>query len=312
MSRGIKYFLNQLSLDEDLLLKHIKVSDKVNSCNIDAHKPSDCTICPQAHLPDAQSFRAHFKSGWHVSNIKAHQVQQRMLSQSEYELSISYPCTEETREDSQSSSSEAEPQTFFGSPYIEFFKSTQSEEGYSVYKCILMSADEIKKRDFEALGERGAIRKRLATSVNTTWMVILIRSGRVACAVYDNEECKIIVSKTFKRYTTRRKQGGSQLKKDSSSHSIRSAGALIRRENELLLIRDTKTLLNDWKKYVDDCSLIFWNSTVTGMNCLEGSPIDPASDPRLRTIPFNTYKPSIEEVHRCYTLLNCIRPSRTL
>lgn len=58
--------------------------------------------------------------------------------------------------------------------------------------------------------------------------------GHFAAAIFQGQEMKS--HRTIHRYTTRRKQGGSQSTKDNqSSHSIKSAGSHIRRQNEVKL-----------------------------------------------------------------------------
>jgi len=49
------------------------------------------------------------------------------------------------------------------------------------------------------------------------------------------ERDKVVNHKTIHRYTVRRKQGGSQSSKDNAGKKIKSAGASIRRYNEMAL-----------------------------------------------------------------------------
>src|SRR5690606_37473357 len=55
---------------------------------------------------------------------------------------------------------------------------------------------------------------RLAS--NSTWAIILIKSGRVFAGIYDFKTEKFTKKKSFKRYTERKKQGGSQMLRDKS------------------------------------------------------------------------------------------------
>lgn len=58
---------------------------------------------------------------------------------------------------------------------------------------------------------------------------------------------KILRHKTFRRYTVRKKQGGSQSTRDKQGHAPQSAGAQIRRANETKLKEEVMLLLStDW------------------------------------------------------------------
>jgi len=65
----------------------------------------------------------------------------------------------------------------------------------------------------------------------TTWFIIMCVGGHFAAAIFERDKC--VKHKTIHRYTTRRKQGGSQSSKDNRSATApQSAGAGIRRYNE--------------------------------------------------------------------------------
>src|SRR5207237_564942 len=66
-----------------------------------------------------------------------------------------------------------------------------------------------------------------------------------------NREAIVLAHKTFHRYTTRRKQGGSQSANDNAKGAAHSAGASIRRYNEQALVEDVRELLKDWKALID-------------------------------------------------------------
>ncbi|KAG5419419.1 hypothetical protein I9W82_003186 [Candida metapsilosis] len=116
----------------------------------------------------------------------------------------------------------------------------------------------------------------------------------------------VIASKTFHRYTTRRKQGGSQGASDNSRGKAISAGSSIRRYNEKALASEVRDLLGQWSDYLRQCSAIYirangpTNKKV--MMGYEGSPIDP-NDQRVKKLPFSTQRASLSEVKRSWVEL---------
>jgi len=90
------------------------------------------------------------------------------------------------------------------------------------------------------------------------WAVILCSGGHFAASLFDRDQ--VVVSKTFHRYTTRRKQGGSQSANDNSKGKANSAGASIRRYNERALQQDIRELFVEWKSHLDKCNLIFMST----------------------------------------------------
>ena len=60
------------------------------------------------------------------------------------------------------------------------------------------------------------------------------------------------------RYTTRRKQGGSQSAFDSGGRHAKSAGANLRRRMELALREEIRELLlSSWKEHIRACEIVF-------------------------------------------------------
>ncbi|KAL5800803.1 hypothetical protein ACOSQ3_032435 [Xanthoceras sorbifolium] len=69
---------------------------------------------------------------------------------------------------------------------------------------------------------------------NTHFRVVLLaRAGHFAGCVFDGNS--VVVHKTFHRYVVRAKAGKKQSSKDASGRTIHSAGASLRRYNELAL-----------------------------------------------------------------------------
>lgn len=305
---SIASFLGGLRPDEELQVWGENSNASAHVLEMPSRSASDCTMCPGVVISSVVDLRAHFKTNWHLHNLRARQSGDPILSEAEFNA---LQANEDLLSDSCSSVSENEaesPHSTPGTPMVRFYRSScTSKEGrptaYEVYKSAFCRSEELhrgQKIDYGALG----IRLRLAHIAESRWLILLIRSGRVAAAIFDNQSGHVLYSKTFKRYTVRRKQGGSQLARDAANAGrIKSAGASIRRMNELHLIEDVQQLISEWNSAICKCSLIFWNPTVTGRFCLAETPILRSNDGRLRSIPFTTYKPSLEEIQRCYRRL---------
>ncbi|KAL2291648.1 hypothetical protein FJTKL_11874 [Diaporthe vaccinii] len=126
-----------------------------------------------------------------------------------------------------------------------------------------------------------------------------------------NREATVLAHKTFHRYTTRRKQGGSQSANDNAKGAAHSAGSSLRRYNEQALVDDVRQLLTDWKGLLDTADLLFIRATgVTNRRTLYG-PYDGqvlrANDPRIRGFPFSTRRATQNELMRSFIELTRLK-----
>ncbi|KAF4583082.1 ankyrin repeat and zinc finger domain containing protein 1 [Ophiocordyceps camponoti-floridani] len=126
-----------------------------------------------------------------------------------------------------------------------------------------------------------------------------------------NREATVLAHKTFHRYTTRRKQGGSQSANDNSKGNAHSAGSSLRRYNELALVQDVRALLTDWKALLDSSELLFIRATgSTNRRTLFG-PYDGQvlrhNDARLRGFPFSTRRATQKELMRSFIELTRLK-----
>ncbi|KAI1423407.1 hypothetical protein F5Y12DRAFT_534699 [Xylaria sp. FL1777] len=126
-----------------------------------------------------------------------------------------------------------------------------------------------------------------------------------------NREATVLAHKTFHRYTTRRKQGGSQSANDNAKGNAHSAGSSIRRYNEQALTDEVRLLLQDWKALLDTAELLFIRATgATNRRTLFG-PYDGqvlrANDPRVRGFPFSTRRATQNELMRSFIELTRLK-----
>lgn len=173
---------------------------------------------------------------------------------------------------------------------------------FSIYRCLLHS-----KKDVPEINDN-MITQALASGKNHTWTIIMLGGGHFAAAVF--KDGNVIVHKTFHTYTVRAKQGSSQSQRDNRGAGYaKSAGASLRRYNEIQLIQHVQDITELWTQHIENSSLILYravgpqNRTVLfgGKN----PPID-KNDPRLRPLPFPTRRATFNEVKRVYDILTSI------
>ncbi|KAJ5894525.1 hypothetical protein N7495_006216 [Penicillium taxi] len=126
-------------------------------------------------------------------------------------------------------------------------------------------------------------------------------------------QAMVLAHKTFHRYTTRRKQGGSQSASDASRGAAHSAGSSLRRYNEAALEKDIRDLLSDWKEMIDTSELLFVRASGTTnrkilFNQYEGQVLK-QNDPRMRGFPFNTRRATQGELMRSFKELTRVKVS---
>jgi hypothetical protein len=119
--------------------------------------------------------------------------------------------------------------------------------------------------------------------------------------------------KTFHRYTTRRKQGGSQSANDNAKGNAHSAGSSIRRYNEAALELDVRSVFSEWKSMIDTAELLFIRATGTTNRRTLFGPYDGQVlhkyDKRIRGFPFSTRRATQAELMRSFTELTKLKVS---
>lgn len=129
----------------------------------------------------------------------------------------------------------------------------------------------------------------------------------------EDRSATVIAHKTFHRYTTRRKQGGSQSANDNSKGNAHSAGSSLRRYNETALVEEVRALLAEWKDWIDSSELLFIRATgSTNRRTLFGpyeGQVLSHKDDRLRGFPFNTRRATQSELMRAFLELTRMKVS---
>eukprot|EP01117_Protostelium_nocturnum_P010589 TRINITY_DN3806_c0_g1_i3.p1 TRINITY_DN3806_c0_g1~~TRINITY_DN3806_c0_g1_i3.p1 ORF type:complete len:664 (+),score=278.14 TRINITY_DN3806_c0_g1_i3:127-2118(+) len=265
---------------------------------------SSCGMCGITSFDQRTDLINHFKSEWHKFNLKLQMRGVQSVSLDEFELLQS----QKEEEDSGSSSEEEEENKnqskglqLHRSPKIVF--SSSDGRKLAVWKRVLIETGQDPASnehiDYVSLLKKIPQKKK--------WTFLMSSGGHFAGGIFEGN--KLVKHKTFHRYTTRKKQGGSQSAKDNqSSHSIKSAGSNIRRQNEVKLKEDIAEVLLEWKASIDSSQLIF--VCAPGIYNIRSfyfkdSPIV-KGDNRTRSVPFTTRRPTLVEIKRAFQILSSV------
>lgn len=144
-------------------------------------------------------------------------------------------------------------------------------------------------------------------------MVVSLTPKLTKKAGVEDRAATVLAHKTFHRYTTRRKQGGSQSANDNAKGNAHSAGSSIRRYNEAALIAEVRQLLHDWKVWIDSSELLFVRAAgTTNRRTLFGPYEDQvltSRDQRIRGFPFATRRATQAELMRSFVELTRVKVS---
>ncbi|KAI0077718.1 hypothetical protein K474DRAFT_1642714 [Panus rudis PR-1116 ss-1] len=308
-----------------------------------------CNICLGATFQDVDQQRAHFRSDWHRYNVKMRLKGSDPVSENQFaklvdELddSISGSASEtdetndsdtvaalvnktnrlKTRSPSPDSSNPHAPRTA-----LIWFHSPPSTQ-LGIYRALFPIGLPDPPSYLEELK-----RMQIPQENGRTWALFMTAGGHFAGAIVrvsrpagsagESEstkkgkqkkpvpEIEVLKHKTFHRYTTRRKQGGSQSINDNSKNKAISAGAMLRRYGEQALRDDIRNLLQEWSEDIQECERIWIRASVSNRRIFldyEGAILSKGDD-RIRTFPFPTRRPTQSELSRCLLELTRVKIS---
>ncbi|KAI0060959.1 hypothetical protein BV25DRAFT_816164 [Artomyces pyxidatus] len=309
-----------------------------------------CNICLGAVFVDVGEQRAHFRSDWHRYNVKLRVKGGAPVAEVDFvklvdslEDSISGSASSSSEDDSDESDAvrnllqKAKISSRSRSPSSEgpripqtplaWFHSPPSTQ-IGVYRSLFRSSAQPAEYldELKALQQGGGPEGR-------KWAMFMTAGGhfaglvaRVSLPEGDEDEVEgakkkkpkrpkpdveILLHKTFHRYTTRRKQGGSQSVNDNAKGFAKSAGAQLRRYGEQALRDDIRNLLQEWSEEIDQCERIWIRASVSNRRIFldyDGAVIA-KGDERLRTFPFPTRRPTQSELARCLLELTRVKTS---
>ena len=148
-------------------------------------------------------------------------------------------------------------------------------------------------------------------------LVLSLRSGRFATALFQEGHCTH--HRTAQRYTVRKGQGKAQSVQDGQKGKPKSMGSQLRRAGEVQLKEDLRQTLQDWHSLLqpDRCALILISCPKTMLSTLYEcmDPIVPrtdAVDNRIRRVPLDVGRPTLENVLLIHDVLTCVTVRKRL
>ncbi|KAK6101044.1 hypothetical protein QQG55_3075 [Brugia pahangi] len=245
-----------------------------------------CTICKAPIHEDRIDLIAHYKSDWHRHNLHRILKGRPLLTEDEFEQAMS--------DDDQLSlldtESDDEIKPYTGGAHAYF---VSDEMVYSIYRCILLKNEVISRNLFNR---------------PLDCVILLLSAGHFCGGIFENN--KLLVNKSFHRYVIRAKQGTSQSVSDARGSAAKSAGASVRRYNEKALKEEIQCLLANWSKLLEQSPLIFVRCPMSLRHVFFEETKNfklQKDDERLRTIPFETRRPTVDELQRTWSRLKIIR-----
>uniref|UniRef100_A0A060T7U2 ARAD1C24728p n=1 Tax=Blastobotrys adeninivorans TaxID=409370 RepID=A0A060T7U2_BLAAD len=286
-----------------------------------------CSTCQLALESDG--IRDHYKSDYHRFNVKRRIRGDAPLSEDQFNQldldneSISgsdsdsddlAPRLNSTKLDSEDNEADDAVDhrlaVLKGLPYLLFTCPDLEDKCIAMYKSLFQP--EIIENPKEALPV-------LKSAANGHSVILMIGGGHFSGAVISHTtqnqkptatnpyaHLNILAHKTFHRYTTRRKQGGSQSASDNAHGKANSAGSSLRRYNEMALQQEIRQLLAEWTQWINSAHSIYIRASGHSNRGIlmnyDGAPIT-SKDARVRGLPFTTRRATANEVKRAWVEL---------
>ncbi|CAH8336766.1 unnamed protein product [Eruca vesicaria subsp. sativa] len=278
-----------------------------------------CNTC-KIEFVSLHDQRSHFKSDLHRLNIKLSVAGKAVLREEDVDELTSESVQDYDVSSISGSEDESEQRPPFFHAFLDkkkLFIRLQSGDKVSIWKSLIMDdAERVSYKDdrgglslddfYGSLADTD-VTERLRNFVNADdrrmCVVLLASGGHFAGTVFNGKS--VVAHKTFHRYVVRAKAGKKQSTKDGSGGSIHSAGASLRRYNELALKKDIQELLASWKPYFDGASCVFVHAPSSSRQLLfnAGKPYFSSQNCAVRNVPFTIRRPTFKESQRIYNQL---------
>ncbi|KAA0049021.1 ankyrin repeat and zinc finger domain-containing protein 1 [Cucumis melo var. makuwa] len=288
-----------------------------------------CNIC-KAEFESLLDQRSHFKSDIHRFNVKLSIAGKNIVKEDDFdELTSDYfrdfdvssiSGSEDETEKERNSRNEGYKGTSDNVNKKRLFVHLQTGERASVWKCLIINESDniLYEEDKTSASGSGVHAQCLRESDVVARLkylnheprdgshlriVLLASGGHFAGCVFDGNS--VVAHKTFHRYVVRAKSGKKQSSKDASGKSISSAGASLRRHNELALKKEIQDLLAAWKSYFNASSCVYIYAPSNNRQLLFNGDKPYFSDQHsaIRNIPLTVRRPTLKEARRIYEQL---------
>ncbi|KNA25809.1 hypothetical protein SOVF_003120 isoform A [Spinacia oleracea] len=314
--------------EKEILNENDDEADTSNCSNSSMNRWS-CNIC-KSEFESLLDQRSHFKSDLHRFNVKLSLAGKVVLKEDDFD-ELNYDSFSKDFDVSSISGSEDEddrvPRVLNNTMDMSVQSVKQklcsglhSGEKVSIWKCLLLKDSEdvsYENNQLVVIDDNGrvpnlnVIEKLKALTHEprdkTHLRIVLLASGgHFAGCVFDGNT--VVAHKTFHRYVVRAKAGKRQSTKDASGRSIHSAGASLRRYNELALKKDIQELLASWKPFFDAASCVFIYAPSSNRQLFYNGEAPLFSNQRCdaRNIPFSVRRPTLKEARRIYNQLSLV------
>ncbi len=227
--------------------------------------------------------RKHYKTTWHTTNLS------RLLTGKE---ALTYADFEALALESQSSSSSSSEEEYEATPqkppYILFPLTSPPTKALKLLSCTLLTP---------------TLPSLYLLTPTTKWFLLLFSSGSFSCALYTLSGT-LLTSKSLKKYTIRKGQGGAQSTHDGQNKTAKSVGSQIRRENARVLEGEIREVLSLYSEEIQGAHKVFlrYPPPLKRVLFFEGSPLHATRD-RNHGFPFSTGKVNATEIRRCFDVL---------
>ncbi|KAJ3069386.1 hypothetical protein HDU98_007515 [Podochytrium sp. JEL0797] len=288
------------------------VAEVADVADVESDTLSGCSLCGVAAFESVESQHTHFRSAWHVANLQRRRRKRDALGFDDFALRGDGDESSSDEDEAQLSDEDVDEDKVAtkGKPKVAFRFGENKQ--LAVFKALLLpqktapvAATLVKEL---ALLQCSLRANQVSPPV---WTLLMFSAGHFAAAVVAataEPAPTLLVHKTFHRYTTRRKQGGAQSASDNAKGKANSAGSNLRRHNEMMLIQDIQALLTDWEPYLKASTRIFVRCPPRNARKIVyfNPTLLSSSDPRVRSFPFITNRPTIPELTRAFTELTTV------
>ncbi|XWS45958.1 hypothetical protein CRYUN_Cryun14cG0023900 [Craigia yunnanensis] len=284
-----------------------------------------CNTC-KAEFDSLQDQRSHFKSDIHRFNVKLSIAGKDIVKEEDFDELTTDSFKDYEVSSISGSEDEADKGAYprnhaqkgsIGNIRQKLFIHLQTGERVSIWKSLVLNElesvsdenDKVVWSDNCGCLRENEVTERLKTLVqeardNTPFRIVLLSSGgHFAGCVFDGNS--VVAHKTFHRYVVRAKAGKKQSSKDATGKAAHSAGAALRRHNEIALKKEIQELLASWKSYFDASSCVFIHAPSSNRNMLfiGDKPYFSHQFCAVRNVPLTVRRPTLKEAKRIYNQL---------